>query len=210
MFLKEAPKILADKYFLQTWYSDVHYGLPFAKLRKNNTVYIENNAKNSNAHNGLYVDIFPYDVYPNNKSEQSEMAWKLDFVRRCILIKNDYTPFASDSIRGKICKSLLYLPIDIYSLLKNRRELIETYEKYKTKYNGNITEYYYPAGTFNFGSWLIPNECLLKYEEHTFEDDEFMIPQNVDSYLTYIYGDYMTLPPVDKRENRHDVLKVKL
>lgn len=69
-FLKEAPAVLGEEYFLQTWHSDLNYGLPFAKLRKNNTVYKEEAAQNSGAHCGFYVDIFPYDVYPEDERKQ--------------------------------------------------------------------------------------------------------------------------------------------
>lgn len=208
-FLKEAPGVLDKKYFLQSWYSDEHYGLPFAKLRKNDTLYIENNAHNSKAHNGFYVDIFPYDVYPDDVTEQRKMARKLDFIRRSMLVKNGYKPFASDSLNKRIWKTIIYLPIDLYSAVNSRKKLIETYEKCKTQYNGSHTEFYAPAGTSDFGRWVIPSDCFSKYEKHVFEDDEFSVPQNYDVYLTYAYGDYMILPPENKRENRHNILKVK-
>ncbi len=209
LFLQEAPGVLDEKYFLQSWYSDENYGLPFAKLRKNNTVYIENNAHNSKAHKGFYVDIFPYDVYPDTVSDQRKMARKLDFIRRCVLVKNGYTPFASDSLKKRICKTVLYMPINLYAAVNSRKKLIEAYESCKTQYNDSCTEFFAPAGTSNFGKWLIPSECFSKYEMHIFEDDEFSIPQNYDAYLTHAYGDYMTLPPEDKRENRHNILQVK-
>lgn len=209
-FLQEAPAVLDKKYFLQSWYSDEYYGLPFAKLRKNNTIYIENNAHNSKAHNGFYVDIFPYDVYPNDERIQSHMAKKLDFIKRSILIKNGYSPFASDGFYKKTLKTVLYLPIDLFAILNSRKKLIEKYEKCKTMCNDQETEYYAPAsGATNFGKWLIPQRCFLEYGEHVFEDDIFSVPCDCDTYLKHAYGDYMTLPPEEQRGNRHNIIKVK-
>lgn len=42
-----------------------------------------------------------------------------------------------------------------------------------------------------------------------FEGWEFMTPADPDAYLTLIYGDYMRVPPEDKRES-HNILKIEL
>ena len=47
-------------------------------------------------------------------------------------------------------------------------------------------------------------------ELHVFEDGEFPIPIGYDMYLKTVYGDYMTPPPKDKRENRHQIIQLKL
>jgi lipopolysaccharide cholinephosphotransferase len=45
---------------------------------------------------------------------------------------------------------------------------------------------------------------LMKaFECHRFEDTEFPITKKYDNYLTVQYGDYMTLPPEDKRNPGH-------
>ena len=38
-----------------------------------------------------------------------------------------------------------------------------------------------------------------------FEGKKFYTMANYHEYLTSIYGDYMTLPPVEKRVSRHEV-----
>ena len=60
-FLNVAKEKLNKKYFLQTWDTDEKFALPFAKIRLNGTKYIEHNSKNVDIHNGIYIDIFPYD-----------------------------------------------------------------------------------------------------------------------------------------------------
>ena len=35
-------------------------------------------------------------------------------------------------------------------------------------------------------------------------------PQKAEEYLTYYYGDYMTLPPEDKRVSHHGIIYIDL
>ena len=48
-FCRIAPEKLDPKYCLQTWYSDPNYALPFGKVVKRNTVYLEGRAQRSRA-----------------------------------------------------------------------------------------------------------------------------------------------------------------
>ena len=68
IFLREAPKILQKKYFLQWYGSDPHTPFYFAKLRKTGTVFQEEIAEGLGMHNGIYIDIFPFDKIPDNKT----------------------------------------------------------------------------------------------------------------------------------------------
>lgn len=48
----------------------------------------------------------------------------------------------------------------------------------------------------------------VKYFEkaikHKFENNEFFIPIGYDGYLSTVYGDYMTLPPLEKQCTHHE------
>ena len=46
---------------------------------------------------------------------------------------------------------------------------------------------------------LMPTEYVGKPTPIMFEGREFMGVENPDAYLSTIYGDYMKLPPVEKR-----------
>ena len=43
-------------------------------------------------------------------------------------------------------------------------------------------------------------------KEVSFEDSTFLVPENYDAYQRHIYGDYMQLPPVEKRVSHHDAI----
>ncbi len=86
-FLKEAPAVLGDDYFLQWVGSDVHTPAWFAKVREHHTVFAETMAKNVKMHHGIYVDIFPFDKIPRSRCLE-RLQWHLvNFLNGCFIGK---------------------------------------------------------------------------------------------------------------------------
>ena len=81
---------LDERFFLQNWNTDKHFGLPFSKIRLNNTHYIERNAEKVHIHDGIYVDVFPFDSIPDNYKLQRWQNLQSYILKRLILIKNNY------------------------------------------------------------------------------------------------------------------------
>ncbi len=65
-FIKEAPKILQPGYFLQHFQTERNTPFYFVKVRKDNTLFIQENYKDMNIHHGIFIDIFPFDRVPDN------------------------------------------------------------------------------------------------------------------------------------------------
>ena len=66
-FLKVAPGELGPSYFLSWIETDPHTPYYYAKVKKNNTLFVEEMFKNIPMHPGIFVDIFPFDRIPDNK-----------------------------------------------------------------------------------------------------------------------------------------------
>ena len=49
----------------------------------------------------------------------------------------------------------------------------------------------------------MPKEYYGKGTEGIFEGIKVNLPENYHAYLSSIYGDYMELPPVEKRNGHH-------
>ena len=75
-----------------------------------------------------------------------------------------------------------------------------------TKYNTVPTKY---MGGFSFIS-RFNNAFTLssnfgKPQTIPFEKVELMAPADIDGFLTFYFGDYMQLPPLEKRQSKHFV-----
>ncbi len=65
-FIKEAPAIVSKGFFVQCPQTEPNTPFYFAKVRKNDTLFVQREYKDIKMHHGIYVDIFPYDNIPDN------------------------------------------------------------------------------------------------------------------------------------------------
>lgn len=208
-FLEIASTCLSEKYFIQTWDSDSYYPNSYAKIRKKNTIYMEKTAQTSKAHNEIYIDIFPYDILPSNEKKKKKQGMLLDFYKFVMLAKSKYKPWrASEKFLSKCKLYVVYLPFRILSVFMNRECVKKNYNSVITRHNKEHSGNVYEASVY--GGWVVPASCFDTYKELKFEEVYFSCPGNSELYLESVYGDYMTLPPEDQRENRHNIIQVKL
>lgn len=212
-FIEIGQKELGDQYFLQTWESDPNYALPFAKIRKVGTLYIETASQFASANNGIYIDIFPYDVYPLKDCERKRQKHDISKYAGLLLMKSNYKPWLMLKGIKRIYVYLRYLPRKILSRFVSRDYIISKCKAVMTQYNsikGENFDLFVDAGAAYYEKWHFPKSMFSKYIQLPFEDTTFSCFKDYDEYLKIGYGDYMTLPPVDQRENRHKILKIKL
>lgn len=66
-----------------------------------------------------------------------------------------------------------------------------------------------PTGRNHYMKETLPVNTFLPVKKVDFEGTKSYVPGGYDSYLTHLYGDYMKMPPVEKRE-RHFIVEFKL
>ena len=69
------------------------------------------------------------------------------------------------------------------------------------KFTGRVVKSYYSDFADNTP---IPKEIFEKGELKPFESIMANVPQGYDEYLERLYGDYMKLPPLEKRVSNHN------
>ncbi len=199
-FRRIAPEKLGKDYCFQDWHTDENYALPFGKVRKRGTLFVE--AKSSRLReNGVYVDIYPLDFAPAGERERKKLALRLLHLFRVKLMKSRYTPWMEeDRIRWK--KRIGYLAYQALALFTTNRALIRRYEALVSSVQPGDTLYEQsalPIAYYYDRTWF---RELVRYP---YEDTTFLGPKNYDACLSCLYGDYMELPPAGKRENRHQI-----
>lgn len=204
-FIKVCQKELDKKYFLQTNETDILYPNYYAKVRKNNTTFIEEGTRalEDSIHQGIFVDIFPLD----NISDQKIVATlHFKLVHLFISISSTY---AKNYPKSKLRKYLKFIFAKSILLIFNKKILDKMAYKISTRLIEKKT-----YSVINFFGRHGLKEMVPKYYYNNgvlmeFEKQEFPIPENWERFLTHIYGDFMRVPNEAQREI-HSVTNVDL
>ena len=202
-FVKIINEELNDKYFFQNCENDIYFGYMFGKLRIKNTKYTEKICKKAKASDGIFIDVFPFDNISSNEKESKRNFMKVASLRIMLLLKNNYIVETNTLIKKmeKIILKVASLFISKKGIIKKINKIVNKYNDVDTGYVTNFSTPYFNKSRFN-KQWL--NERTLL----NFENGKYMCPKNYDSYLKYIYNDYMTLPPIEKRVS-HGIVDIE-
>ncbi len=206
-FLAIAPEQLGADFLLQTWDTDPGYGLPFAKVQRRGTVYLEEHAVTTRCAHGLFVDIFPYDHYPDGGDKTQGRT--LDTLKVLIRAKCGYRLRHTGNKPGHR-KVMAYQVMRAVAAAVPKRFLTAKYDQLARKHNDAPAEWLFPQGIAHYGRWCIPAAVVAELSELPFEGTMFTVPADYHTYLTHAYGDYTQLPPEDQRQNRHGIVELKL
>lgn len=203
-FIEIARKRLPGHLYVQHWLDDPHMGAPFAKVRLNDTRMVEATSRETGGHKGISVDIFPFDNVP---SGFAEYPWKLKlmFWKRLLRHKTGYTI--------KHLPLHLYLadlPIRVGSRLVSAKLAKRRMHKLMTRYEARPGERVLAVGgAYDFTKDMLQTSWLTDRTRREFEGVSFQCPADIDGYLTHMYGDFMALPPIEDRNNKHTIVELK-
>ena len=194
-----ANEKLDPRYCFQDWNTDPAYPHPFGKVRKKGTRYV--GAKECElSEDGFYVDIFPMDYAPENPEDRKRQMRKQLHLYRIKLMKSGCRPWMEgETVLLK--KRLGYIPYQIAAAFCSQEALIRKYEAVSKAPRGSIV---YEQEAVSV-SHEFPADLLRNLEKIPFAGELFPCPQDYDTYLRVLYGEYMQLPPEDQRENRHQI-----
>lgn len=201
-FLELAQDELGEKYFLQNVDTEKNYGLMYSKIVENNTLYLEKTAKNVDINHGIFIDIFVLDNVSNNLKDSNKKFKKILFLKMLLLIKSKYT-IETNSIMKKIEVIIL----KFISIFTNKNRLINKLNKLMIM--EEKTDYVADYSTPYFSKWKMKRNFFDEVAYYEFEGRMFPATKYYDEYLSHFYNDYMTLPPIEKRDNRHGIITVE-
>jgi len=175
--------LLPPQFFLQGSAND-RYPLPFGKMRKNDTAFIQPVLGRNGCHKGIYIDIFPLD-YEDTSFFFRVKSYFLN-VRIAQALQTGEKSW-KEKVLGIVSK-FLYTSYD-KALLK-REILFSSVKKseYLTIYGGKSSEKH------------MPSEWFEKQVYFKFRDIDVACPSGYIAYLKRIYGEnYLNHNPAGTR-----------
>ena len=196
-FIDACKTDLNPKFVLCSLGTEKEYNRPFAKLRLKDT-YFPDQGQSEKIYGGIFVDIFPIDVMPKSSMTQKFQNAFIKIWRNSIQLK-----LASRLETGK--DKALYVILSPFRWLP-KAVIVKRLVKWETKYNDiNSFDYYINfSSSYKYGKEVFPRMSIQNgTTQLQFEDTLFCVPKDYDSVLKQLYGDYMKLPPEEKRVYKH-------
>jgi lipopolysaccharide cholinephosphotransferase len=138
---------------------------------------------------GIFVDVVPVDGVPNDEKKRKSHLKKLllwTWFGNCV---NTYTASSSRKI---------FLAIPFFFAIYLFRIFCPSFcsrivNKISRKYSMKDSDYVLPL-LFVYGDKIFPSSAFAEYIDVPFEGRTFKAIKGYDTFLTHIYGDYMTPP----------------
>lgn len=191
-FINIYSKELSDRFYLHHTVSDPNYWIPFAKVRINNTIFLEEKRKNVSAHAGIYMDIFPFDYAPNCNCAVAKIKWRLmTWINNYIYTK--ITGIEKKSRSGKLLNPIFSM-FSIKKLSLFRDDIMRSFDKGERKYYVDL------AGGRRLNNSYFPIDTILPLTDLKFGDITVKCPVDPDRYLVQLYTEcYKIIPPKEKQ-----------
>lgn len=198
-YLMELP----EPYLTESNETNPNYGYSFIKVRNINTTAVSKKFVYAGMADGIFVDIFPLDnfCYEDDYKAKAEKVRQLNIDNSTILRAGH--PFLDEADLERINELETRSGELNQDLLRNNLKKID---EIALRFADRDTDFY---------SVSVVSFCAIDkiiYNKKWFEKAEYVdyeyitlpIPSDADSILKILYGDYMQMPPVDKRVVTHN------
>lgn len=207
-FLQVAPKELSPHLKVVNYRNDPNFMYYITRILDTETRVVEERIGNENKYTHASIDIFPVDGTPNNALLRKIYFFRVLYHRALMSL------CYKDSIdrkrkRGGAEKALLWvmerIPVEKMTTPYKQKckidKLLRSQKVEGSKYIGNI------MGAYRTRE-IVPAEYYGEGKLYDFEDIQLVGMDMYHEYLTYTYGDYMQLPPEDKRKTHFKILEI--
>lgn len=203
-FIKYANEEYADKYIIMNVEYDENYPLMTTRMMMKGTKFREYALAHINVELGIFLDIYPFDNLsddPKKRKKQMHDAW---FYSKLLILRSIPKPVLAFKgwkavIVHFICAIVHYLMAILHI---SKRWLAFKCKEASIRHNEETNSEY-----MDFLCDTTPEMNIYKRSDvfplvkKDFENTRLYFPNNMDSNLRGMYGDYMQMPPVEKRKN---------
>ena len=200
-FLELVGSSFGSHYILISPYNSKQYIHTYAKLYDSRTILIEY-PETLRFEIGVYIDIFPVDGLPDSIKESDK-----HFLKMRKLITKNWLLIAQCEIYKISPKLHIRMSGYILSFLARligKKYYFKKLDKMARKFDFDKCNYVALTACGYGKVERMPKRCFATYHKVQFENNFFNAPICHHEYLTNIFGNYMQLPPVEKRIKRHN------
>ena len=184
-------------YELFSWETTPGYYIPFAKISDSNSTVWE--YKHHPFLFGVSVDIFPLDEFDEPDSVITARQYRSHYFFDKYM--NAVSRYSMSDIWQSVCKGDIHrLGVQVLSKWRGccPQKYLQAFRQFEETYKHSGPGPKCVCVT-QWEGRIFQSEWFKDVIEVPFEDTTLIIPRCYDAYLRLLYGDYMQLPPVEKR-----------
>ncbi|KXB79675.1 LICD family protein [Varibaculum cambriense] len=196
-FLQIAPKYLPLGYSVHSSENTENFTALWAKVYIDGTRFEDNNAVEANTYQGIFLDVFPYSQLEKDPYRAKLQKRKSAFWQKISYIKGFSNPNIPSHIHFRSLVQALIAITHILLKLIPQKMIVKAFWKGAKAQVLSDNWFCPPSST----QTTFVKSTLFPTKEITFAGLRVQAPADLDTYLSSIYGDYMQLPPKDKRRS---------
>lgn len=196
LLISDFPETYKGFYKIASLERSTGWERPYAKAYDNRTIFLEDAKVNYNI--GVNIDVYPVDDVPDDNEEWHRYDKKRRILQTLFILK-----FVKMDISRTLLKNIGVLFSHLLTCFCSKRKFAYKLDKYSQMNNSR-----------GFGRCFECCQGMLQKKPFSkilfenldyiqFEDRMFMAFKDADNYLKNGYGNYMELPPVEKRVSHH-------
>jgi len=191
------PQLYRGRIAIISLERDEQWACPFAKAYRVNTTFQEESLNNKRQI-GIGIDVFPLDEVPDEDKE-----WKSYNRKRKLLVSLLILKWMKWRRGRSLLKNMIALASKFFLFPFSFRQIAVWIDRYSQKNNSKGYNYLYDKCMGMMIKNRFEKSAFSKTKEAIFEGHHVMIMEGYDNCLSNFYGNYMQLPPENKRISHH-------
>ena len=192
-----------DKYTIGNCDNLKNYPLMTTRIMLKGTKFVEDAVKDINCELGIFLDVYPFDEAANTENAYKTQALKTWFYSKLLILRYVSKPVRPfKGIKAKLAHAVCAMVHGSMVIFRvSPKFLYKKCLKASSQYNGQGKKRIAVFFDTNPYTQTTLKEYVDRPVYHKFEDVMLPFPSNIDEMLRDMFGDYMQLPPEDKRKN---------
>lgn len=194
---------MGDKYKILTPLKDKNYACNVTHMQKIGTRFVPYQSKDMKCDLCIDIDIFPMDNMPEDKKKRNAQLRKTWILNKMIYLCGTGTPIIPlDGWKKKVASWICMGAHLFFKVLHiSPRFLYKCLVCEATRYNNEPSKYMNAFEVTMSHKAYISKDEMYPLKKMPFENLMVSMPNKYDIYLKRLFGDYMTMPPEEKRVN---------
>lgn len=198
LFIEKAQEYLPDNLLIQHYSTEADCPNIYAKVRDNTTTFLHREHIDLDINHGVFIDIFPME-----RIQSSNQAILIEFYKRQLftLLNNCYDKAYIDSIiriPSKCIGYFVHYVLDKIVVRPSRAAFLRREDLRRKKLHQKGDDCMFNTVT-PLKRTTAPYSLFTERALYNLEGKQFYGPKDYHAVLSGLYGDYMQLPPEEKR-----------